>query len=65
MAENQVQRVNLLIELYPDIQKAYNLTQDLRSIFRKTTDILWDFHVIRWHGVNQSDLSLSIQSQDR
>jgi hypothetical protein len=35
MADNQVERVNLLFELYPDIQKAYNLTQDLRSIFEK------------------------------
>ncbi|SDX57276.1 hypothetical protein SAMN05444338_1121, partial [Flavobacterium degerlachei] len=28
----------VLFELYPDIQKAYDLAQDLRNIFEKTTD---------------------------
>jgi hypothetical protein len=29
--------------LYPDIQKAYDLAQDLRNIFEKTTDKIMDF----------------------
>lgn len=40
---NQIERANLLFELYPDIQKAYNLTQDLRNIFEKTTDKIIGF----------------------
>jgi hypothetical protein len=35
---NQIERANLLFELYPDIQKAYHLTQDLRNISENTTD---------------------------
>ena len=31
-SKNQLQRALLLFELYPDIQKAYNLTQELRNI---------------------------------
>ena len=37
-SKNQIERANLLFELYPDIQKAYNLTQELRNVFEKTTD---------------------------
>ncbi|PWA03885.1 transposase, partial [Flavobacterium psychrotolerans] len=36
-SQNQIERANLLFELYPDIQKAYNLTQELRGIFENTT----------------------------
>lgn len=35
---NQIERAALLFELYPDIQKGYNLTQELRSIFESTKD---------------------------
>ena len=37
-SENQIERASLLFELYPDIEKAYNLAQELRNIFEKTTD---------------------------
>ena len=30
---NQLDRANLLFELYPDIQKAYNIARGLRNIF--------------------------------
>ena len=53
---NQIERANLLFELYPDIQKAYNLTQDLRNIFEKKTDKIIGFaKLAKWHEkVNQS-----------
>jgi transposase len=55
-SENQLQRANLLFELYPDIEKAYNLTQDLRNIFENTTDKLIGFaRLAKSHEkVNQS-----------
>lgn len=55
-SENQTERANLLFELYPDIQKAYNLTQDLRNIFEKTTDkIIGLTKLAKWHEkVNQA-----------
>jgi transposase len=55
-SQNQLERANLLFELYPDIQKAYNLTQDLRNIFEKTTDKIIGFaKLAKWHEkVNQS-----------
>jgi hypothetical protein len=35
---------------YPDIEKAYNLAQDLRNIFEKTTDkIIGLSRLARWH----------------
>jgi transposase len=37
-SKSQIARAALLFELYPDIQKAYDLAQDLRNIFEKTTD---------------------------
>jgi transposase len=37
-SERQIERANLLFELYPDIEKAYDLAQDLRNIFEKITD---------------------------
>lgn len=42
--------------MYPDIQKAYNLTQDLRNIIEKTTDKIIGFaKLAKWHEkVNQS-----------
>ncbi|WP_417972262.1 ISL3 family transposase [Flavobacterium sp. XS2P14] len=55
-SENQVERASILFELYPDIEKAYNLAQDLRNIFEKTTDkIIGLSRLARWHEkVNQS-----------
>jgi transposase len=37
-SKNQEERAKLSFELYPDIQKAYDLAQDLRNIFETTTD---------------------------
>ena len=53
---NQTERANLLFELYPDILKAYNLTQELRTIFEKTNDKVIGFaKLAKWHEkVNQS-----------
>lgn len=55
-SENQIDRAILLFELYPNIEKAYNLAQDLRNIFEKTTDkIIGLSKLARWHEkVNQS-----------
>ena len=46
----------LLFELYPDIEKAYNLAQDLRNIFEKINDKIIGFSMLaKWHEkVNQS-----------
>ena len=56
MDENKIERANILFELYPDIQKAYNLTQELRNIFEKTTVKIVGFaRLTKWHEkVNQS-----------
>jgi transposase len=53
---NQTERAALLFELYPDIQKGYHLTQDLRNIFENTTDkIIGLTRLAKWHEkVNQS-----------
>ena len=53
---NQIERADILFELYPDIEKAYQLAQDLRNIFEKTTDkIIGLSRLARWHEkVNQS-----------
>ena len=50
------QKYTLLFELYPDIQKAYDLAQDLRNIFENTTDkIIRLSRLAKWHEkVNQS-----------
>ena len=55
-SQNQIERADLLFELYPEIQKAYNLTQELRNIFEKTTDKIIGFaKLAKWHEkVNQS-----------
>ncbi|MNR08114.1 Transposase [compost metagenome] len=53
---NQSQRAALLFELYPDIQKGYSLTQELRGIFENTKDKIIGFaKLAKWHEkVNQS-----------
>jgi len=53
---NQAERANILFELYPGILKAYNLTQELRTIFEKTTDKVIGFaKLAKWHEkVSQS-----------
>jgi transposase len=49
-SKNQIERAYLLFELYPDIQKAYNRTQELRNIFEKTTDKIVGFaRLAKWH----------------
>lgn len=55
-SKNQIERANLLFEFYPDIQRVYNLTQELRNIFEKTTDKIIGFaKLAKWHEkVNQS-----------
>lgn len=55
-SESQIERAAILFELYPDIQKGYNLTQDLRNIFEKTTDKIIAFaRLAKWHEkVSQS-----------
>ena len=54
--QNQTERAALLFELYPDIQKGYNLNQELRSIFDNTKDKIIGFaKLTKWHEkVNQS-----------
>jgi transposase len=56
-SQNQIERAHLLFELYPDIHKAYSLTQDLCTIFEKTTDKIIGFaKLAKWHEkVNQSE----------
>lgn len=55
-SESQKERAEILFHLYPDIQKAYNLTQDLRNIFEKITDKIIGFaRLAKWHEkVSQS-----------
>jgi transposase len=55
-SKNQAERAKLLFELYPDIEKGYDLAQDLRTIFEKTTEkIIGLSRLARWHEkVNQS-----------
>jgi len=54
--KNQLERATLLFELYPDIQKGYSLTQELRGIFENTKDKIIGFaKLAKWHEkVNQS-----------
>ena len=55
-SQNQIERAGLLFQLYPHIQKAYNITQELRTIFEKTTDKIIGFaKLAKWHEkVNHS-----------
>jgi transposase len=57
-SENQNQRAKLLFELYPDIEKAYQLSQDLRNVFENTTDKIYGVSKLaRWHEkVAQAEL---------
>ena len=66
-SQNQIKRANLLFDLYPDIQKAYDLTKELRNIFEKTIDKIVGFaRLAKWHEkVNQSGLSHSKQYQEQ
>ena len=48
--QNQTQRAKLLFELYPDIEKAYQLAQDLRNVFENTTDKIYGLTKLAiWH----------------
>jgi transposase len=55
-SKNQIERAELLFELYPNIEKAYSLAQELRNIFEKTTEkIIGLSKLAKWHEkVNQS-----------
>ena len=55
-SQNQIKRASTLFKLYPNIEKAYNLAQDLRNIFEKTTDkIIGLSRQAKWHEkVNRS-----------
>ncbi len=49
-SKSQTQRAGLLFDLYPDLQKAYDLTQDLRNIFENTRDKILGFaKLAKWH----------------
>lgn len=49
-SENQTERARLLFELYPDIEKAYQLSQDLRNVFENTTDKIYGLSKLaKWH----------------
>ena len=49
-SENQSERARFLFELYPDIEKAYQLCQDLRNVFENTTDKIYGLSKLaRWH----------------
>ena len=69
-SENQSERARFLFELYPDIEKAYQLCQDLRNVFENTTDKIYGLSKLaRWHEkVAQAEfksfntISRSIQS---
>ncbi len=54
-SENQAERAQILFGLYPNIQTAYNLTQDLRTVFEKTSNKIIAFaRLAKWHEkVNQ------------
>ncbi|WP_370566981.1 transposase [Flavobacterium sp. PL002] len=48
--QNQTERARFLFELYPDIEKAYHLCQDLRNVFENTTDKIYGISKLaRWH----------------
>jgi transposase len=54
--ESQQERAKLLFEIYPDIEKAYELSQKLSWIFENTKDKLYGIsRLAQWHEkVNQS-----------
>ncbi len=54
--KRQEERASIVFELYPNIEKAYNLTQNLRGIFEHTTDKVIAFaKLAKWHEkVDQS-----------
>ncbi|WP_370567000.1 transposase [Flavobacterium sp. PL002] len=56
-SEKQTERAKLLFELYPDIEKAYGLAQDLRNVFENTTDKIYALtRLAKWHEkVNQAE----------
>jgi len=48
--QNQTQRAKLLFELFPDIEKAYQLAQELRNVFENTTDKIYGLTKLAiWH----------------
>jgi transposase len=55
-SENQLERAKLLFELYPDIEKAYKLSQELSGIFENTKQKIYGYtRLAQWHEkVSQS-----------
>lgn len=53
---SQKERAKLLFELYPDIERAYNLSQELSWIFETTKEKIYGYtRLAQWHEkVNQS-----------
>lgn len=54
--ESQIERAKLLFELYPDIEKAYQLSQELSGIFENTKQKMYGYtRLAQWHEkVSQS-----------
>ncbi|GAB3995251.1 hypothetical protein GCM10028807_34920 [Spirosoma daeguense] len=49
-SQSQQERAGLLFERYPDLKKAYELSQTLSCIFQNTTDKLYGFgRLAKWH----------------
>jgi hypothetical protein len=47
---SHTQRAKLLFELYPDIEKEYQLSQDLRNVFENTNDKIYGLtKLAKWH----------------
>lgn len=55
-SESQLERAKLLFELYPDIEKAYKLSQELSRIFENTKEKIYGYtRLAQWHEkVSQS-----------
>lgn len=54
--ESQQERAKLLFELYPDIEKAYHLSQELSGFFENTKEKIYGYtRLAQWYEkVNQS-----------
>ena len=48
--QNQIERAEILFELYPDIKIAYQLTMELSNIFQNTTNKVYAYaKLAKWH----------------
>lgn len=57
-SEKQTEKARFLFELYPNIEKAYQLCQDLRNVFENIIDKIYDLSKLaQWHKkVAQAEL---------